>query len=232
MWLPIADLAHRNGITSETIATASLLFQTIIENVERRLLEKYIEQYGSDATVAIVGNGPHELGTGNGSEIDAHDIVARFNNYNESPEFVRDYGSKTNIVLFTHGSSNAYKVIRKQADVLICGTLAEPCDLEYLSEYKKHPVSNITTFEYTPVRYESLIKYNISWPSAGFRMVYYLKEIKKAKLTPKDIYGMALRTGIIRSGHYENSSFQFDSVHNIEKELRAMQDIFNEDRSE
>ena len=47
-------------------------------------------------TVAIVGNGPYEIGKKLGEEIDAHDVVVRFNNFAEE-KFAADYGVRTDI---------------------------------------------------------------------------------------------------------------------------------------
>ena len=46
--------------------------------------------------IAIIGNGPSEIGTGNGSKIDSFDKVVRMNNFYISDEFSNDYGVKVN----------------------------------------------------------------------------------------------------------------------------------------
>ena len=45
--------------------------------------------------LAIVGNGPLEIGSKNGKLIDSFDKVARFNNYIVNDKFEVDYGKKT-----------------------------------------------------------------------------------------------------------------------------------------
>ena len=45
-------------------------------------------------SIAIVGNSPCELGSGNGRSIDGHDLVARFNRFSVDDKFARDYGRK------------------------------------------------------------------------------------------------------------------------------------------
>jgi hypothetical protein len=44
--------------------------------------------------IAVVGNGPSELGRGRGSEIDDHGTIIRLNNYRLGPEHTRDYGER------------------------------------------------------------------------------------------------------------------------------------------
>jgi len=46
--------------------------------------------------VALVGNGPQEIGKNVGAEIDAHDVVIRINNYDLSGR-ERDYGRRTDV---------------------------------------------------------------------------------------------------------------------------------------
>jgi hypothetical protein len=48
-------------------------------------------------SLARVGNSPCELGSGSGALIDDYDIVARFNLFSTSDEFVSDYGKKCSI---------------------------------------------------------------------------------------------------------------------------------------
>ncbi|MBT9292556.1 glycosyltransferase family 29 protein [Prosthecodimorpha staleyi] len=64
---------------------------------DRRMLE--LQQLLSDRskTIAVVGNSPVQIGRGAGAEIDAHDIVIRFNNFSEDDRFTVDYGRKTTI---------------------------------------------------------------------------------------------------------------------------------------
>lgn len=52
-----------------------------------------------ETTVAIVGNSPCEKGLGKGAEIDAHDIVIRFNLATVSAQHQPDYGAKTNLAV-------------------------------------------------------------------------------------------------------------------------------------
>lgn len=54
-------------------------------------MNKIFEPYKS---IAVVGNGPCELGQCRGYEIDEHDYVIRFNNY-KIDGYQEDYGSKT-----------------------------------------------------------------------------------------------------------------------------------------
>ena len=47
-------------------------------------------------TIAVVGNGPCEIGKGKGKEIDAHDIVIRFNEFH-TKGYEQDYGTRCDV---------------------------------------------------------------------------------------------------------------------------------------
>lgn len=51
----------------------------------------------ADGDIAIVGNGPQELGRGQGTDIDAHNMVVRFNTYSTAFPQLHDYGAKTDL---------------------------------------------------------------------------------------------------------------------------------------
>ena len=55
-----------------------------------------LDKFLSGKTIAVVGNGPGEIGKGLGMEIDGHDVVIRFNNY-QTKGFENDYGSRTDV---------------------------------------------------------------------------------------------------------------------------------------
>ena len=224
--LPISNFAYRLGIKSEDIITASKLFQTIMENTRNQLLEKYIGKFSSNAKIAIVGNGPHEIGSGNGSKIDAHDIVVRFNNYDESPEYANDYGSKVNIIFFAF-NPNGNEILRKKADILVCRNIyEEPLENDVLQEYRVYPISNITTLESVPTRQEIQSKYGINWPSTGLLAIYYFKNVLKTKLAADNLYGFSVNTDYVREGHYEDMNMKAPhKLHNLGIELTAIQDI-------
>lgn len=81
------------GIVDKPLIQPSDLFNKLIEN--EKLFKELI--HNANGNIAIVGNGPQELGTGNGEHIDAAGLVVRFNNFNTSYPYSHDYGSKTDI---------------------------------------------------------------------------------------------------------------------------------------
>ena len=91
-YLPVAKFAKEQGITDENIEKAAFVFDKLEENRKNKLFEKLVE----GKTIAVVGNGPSEIGKGKGAEIGSHDIVIRINNY-QIEGFEQDYGTKTDI---------------------------------------------------------------------------------------------------------------------------------------
>ena len=228
-FLPIADLACQNGITNEDITTASKLYQTIMGNVENRLLENYIDKFGKDASIAIVGNGPYELGLGKGEQIDAHDIVVRFNAYDDSEKYTIDYGKKTNIVFYDPCSPRATTLYDRKIELYVIYSLFwSTFSTEGIKKFKKEPFTNITTLDFLPIIEQTQKLYNINWPTTGFRAVYLFKNILNKKNI--DIYGMYFSKGRVMSGHYEDiykfGDFNKLEYHNLNIELKAMQDMF------
>ena len=91
LYLPVAKLALDNGIANENIKKAAFAHDKLMEN-RPNLFKNVLD----GKTIAVVGNGPSEIGKNRGAEIDAHDIVIRFNNY-QTIGFEKDYGTKTDV---------------------------------------------------------------------------------------------------------------------------------------
>ena len=225
-FLPVADLAHRNGITNDDIEAAAALFQVIMQNVENNSFMKYLESFGKNASIAIVGNGPYEIGSGKGDEIDAHDIVVRFNTYNTSQNYTKDYGKKTNIAIFNPISPSHAANFDDKIDLyVIYQDYLNNFSIDLIRRFKEKPFTNVTTLDLTNTRKEIQKRYNINSPSSGFFAVFLFKEILKRKSL--DIYGISISRGVLMDGHYfEAHDIKMNTWHDFEYELKIMQDMF------
>ncbi|MDR0605411.1 MAG: glycosyltransferase family 29 protein [Bacteroidales bacterium] len=225
-WLPVAHLAHINGITDDNIASSSELFRRIEKNNEN--LEEVISNYYKSKTVAIVGNGPHENGTGNGSEIDSHDIVVRFNEFQIREDLLNDYGSKTNIIVF---GCNQKPLIDDSILYILSNSIYHHSIMnkETLYRFKENKAIKIFSLDMT-VRMDIQSLYNIHEPTSGLRAVYFFKKILGNHITKADIYGFALKTGKVIPSHYyeyvDNNNTDNFGPDDIYVELSALQDIF------
>lgn len=79
----------------------------------RDLNEEKFFEYINGKTVAVVGNGPQQVGKHTGAEIDSADIVVRFNTF-ELDGYIDDYGSRTDV--WVNACGNEYKE-RKYVDL-------------------------------------------------------------------------------------------------------------------
>lgn len=91
-YLYISHFAYINNYRTDIIEKSNKIFLKLKEQDENKYFEKLLR----NKTIAIVGNGPQEIGLSKGAEIDAHDVVVRLNNYRVNG-YERDYGSKTDI---------------------------------------------------------------------------------------------------------------------------------------
>ena len=92
-YLPLAYLLNKRGPRLHRYANSAFVFSRLEESRQNSAFEKLIE----NRSVCLVGNSPIEIGKGRGAEIDAHEIVIRFNNYSTDAPYSIDYGTKTDI---------------------------------------------------------------------------------------------------------------------------------------
>lgn len=90
--LRIAAFAFDNGFRSSDIGMAARVFQSVKTTHASSIFSDLV----AGRTVAVVGNGPGEVGKGLGKEIDSHDIVVRFNSF-VTEGYEADYGTRTDI---------------------------------------------------------------------------------------------------------------------------------------
>ena len=109
-FLPIANFAYENKIKNELIEKSKKIYDAFIQT-KGALREKLIGK-----TIAIVGNGPSEIGKNKGQEIDEHDIVIRCNNFN-TQGYEKDYGSKTDF--WCCNLINDIKYRRPEYDIIL-----------------------------------------------------------------------------------------------------------------
>lgn len=100
-YLPVAKLAFESNVSNMNIEKANEVFCVL----ERNRMKRAFYDYLIGKRIAIVGNSRNEIGKNRGSEIDNHDIVIRFNNY-ELNGYEEDYGHKTNVWIRGSGASD------------------------------------------------------------------------------------------------------------------------------
>jgi hypothetical protein len=200
-YLPLAEFAYRAKILrGKKIEFTAKVFSTIKNNMKNEIVKKLI----TNKSIAVVGNGPQELGRKSGMEIDSHDIVVRFNKFKVDKRFSADYGKKTDIYVFSTGSVipdweknfKVFAMAQNPYEIPIRQGLQNSFAQAHLDK-----LVFIGTKETMAGIYKN---YCISGPSSGAKTIYYLKKILKANLRKKDVFGMALSSGRVENGEYHH----------------------------
>ncbi len=93
----VSKFAVENGYNNVDIEKATIVYEQLLRNIIT------FKNLVKDKSVAVVGNGPSEIGKRKGNEIDSHDLVIRVNNY-DTQNYIEDYGQKTDIWVRGMGS--------------------------------------------------------------------------------------------------------------------------------
>ena len=220
-FLPVADLAEKMGYTNDRIHKAALVFRKLEKNKNK--FKKLIH----GKTVAVVGNGPSEVGKGKGPEIDAHDIVIRLNNY-RTEGFEADYGSKTDIWIRGFGGNDLLDYTNKNQYVFagITGSyyfIPLYWDFQLDILYRDLIEQKINTGYISCSLYSKLVAItDLLSPTTGFSALYTLLHSKCKKITP---YGFSFQQEKSDgyASHYfndrdENEARERSVWHSLDKE--------------
>ncbi|MCL2704748.1 MAG: glycosyltransferase family 29 protein [Spirochaetaceae bacterium] len=99
------EIIVANDMLQSNIRDYFMMFNNykLLDNIDavknkiyQSLLNRSFEKLVAGKSIAIVGNGPQQIGKGTGKEIDTHDIVIRFNNF-KIAGYENDYGTRTDI---------------------------------------------------------------------------------------------------------------------------------------
>ncbi len=97
----VANYFDKLGLSNEQTKKCSMVYEKLLESEKNQDFENIVK----GKSIAVVGNGPYELGKHKGKEIDAHDVVIRFSRGVEKG-YEQDYGSKTTVWVNT--TANIY----------------------------------------------------------------------------------------------------------------------------
>ena len=217
-WLPAAYMAYENNIRSDEIYISAEVFKRF--NNQRKIISEF-ENYLENKSIAIVGNGPHEIGTGHGEEIDNHDVIIRFNHFVINDSFKKDYGCKFNVI--SNDSLFEFRQDYLESDYIIFPTSIyfHYLPIKVIDNIYKNPGIKIINHD-MKIRKIFQDEFNYHRPSTGIRMVYYLNNILRIK--KMDIYGISINE--VKNDHYyeEIKDFgfvtaNFDYEHEIYKAI-------------
>lgn len=184
LYYPVAKLALVIGIENEKIKKAAYIYDVILQN------KNVLSQYLQGKNVAVVGSGPSEVGKSKGKEIDAHDVVIRFNDYKING-YEQDYGSKTtvwvrNIDTEYGGCKPRYDEIRKYDVIVLEADIwrfqIPEMFLDTFYQYALYAGDKFCMLQYR----DQMIREMGSFPTSGGLMLYNLSKIRSNNI---EVYG-------------------------------------------
>lgn len=178
-YFTVSKLAYENGITNELIEKSAICCYELEKN------KNTLKDFLVEKSIAIVGNGPCEIGLGKGEEIDSHDVVIRFNNF-QIKGYETDYGKKTDI-----WCCNLNSDIEIKNDNFKLILLPESIALRSCSKYKifhEAIKNNIPICCFNEEQTYGLTKDVFYSPTFGYRLIYGLNYIL-GSLDNVDFYG-------------------------------------------
>lgn len=224
-YLLVAQFAYMNNLRNEEIDKANFVYQKLEENRKNNVLAKLLE----NKTIAIVGNGPSEIGKSKGKEIDSHDIVIRFNNY-RTDGFEADYGSKTDIWARGSGGNDVidrkqkYQLVTWEADYTHWRVLYDYLDIMYRQVKGGQLIYNFDYDCHLSLRNAS----GIDFPTTGLVLIWDIYQ-KLGSLDNVDFYGFSFCQDMPDryATHYFNDRTKEEAimrseVHRIDKEAEFL----------
>ena len=230
-YFPVSKFAHENDITNELIEQSAKCYDIIEQNNKDEVLKNLIE----GKRIALVGNGPCEIGKNKGKEIDSHDIVIRFNNF-KIEGYENDYGSKTDIWSCNLNPDVEYKNNDFKLVILAENVFARGYNgYDIFHKLTKNNVSICCFNEEQTYGLTKNMNYN---PTFGYRLIYGLNNIL-GSLDNVDFYGFNFlkEEKDKYTYHYFNdidfsSEDEIESVHDLLDETEKLIEFINAHRNE
>ena len=156
--------------------------------------------YLQGKSIAIVGNSPCELNKNKGPQIDGHDVVIRFNNYEISDKTKPDYGSK----ISTWACTPTLESIRLREDVGCMDFILVPKVNTYMPKFRLDSLVNLAQSGINIGMFDAtdyMKKYDMRIFSLGLLMILWLAD-NKEKFKSISIYGFSLTDQLDGVKHY------------------------------
>ncbi|MBQ3387910.1 MAG: glycosyltransferase family 29 protein [Thermoguttaceae bacterium] len=229
---PLAAFADEIGIANPEITASANAFRTLEQNRRNGMLAETLR----GQSVAVVGNGPSEIGTGHGNRIDAYDKVIRLNNY-RTAGYETDYGSRTNIWVTSAGKDVRRDRSYTNYELIVIGPnlwhsfLSEEERALILEIHQK--TDRIVTFD-PPVQAE-LWEALGGCPSYGLVTIWTILRQNLTPLTSDDVFGFSFQQKVRQA--YAEHYFRGESVarrkershaHNFLNESAFLEKLFRQ----
>lgn len=216
-----ARLSAELGMRDKEIDFVCGFVARIVEAQERGLFAERLR----GKRIAVVGNGPQEVGRGNGEKIDACDVVIRFNDFSGTPEFRKDYGSKTDIwvrSLWVDARNRS-----RLSDVVVGDALhSEYPNLKILREVEEMNPERV--YAIPAEVYYRVHAAGINHPTNGTLMLAWIKEVRP-DFSADDCYGFSFKAETAPKAlthYYDSPDLQKGTAHNLDKERAFLRGLF------
>ena len=205
------------------------------------LNETEFAKYIKGKAVAVVGNGPQQIGKHTGAEIDSADVVVRFNTF-DLDGHTEDYGTRTDV--WVNGCAGNYDddkyldIAKKCKYVIWRGSpVGRKKELTLLKFFKKCSRLNIDINMLPTSRLEQCKSQQVfahKWaPTIGFVMLWYLK----THLHPKSlkIYGFSFldksltKDDLKKIPHFYHTNENDGETHNMNIEVEILKQLFKKE---
>lgn len=219
-WIIAAPELLCHAHTHPAMAWMSLQIQPDAElPVERALWHSYqqIQQHTAQAwsalaqgSLAVVGNSPCELGSGQGHAIDQHAQVVRFNAFDLSAPYDQDYGRRVDwVVRSAAQDANLELDPQYQHKTVVISYIGLLARFRGWPLIQRLQAAGHQVCAYPAQLHQGLIQTLQRSPSAGLSMVWLLKQLRAADAPVVDYYGFAFTDQV---GHAATSSHYFEQA--------------------
>lgn len=184
-FLPVADLSNKLGYSNNMIRKSAEIFRAF----ELSRTENYFEKIIKNKKIAIVGNGPQEIGSANGTKIDSYDVVLRFNGYVPAANTINDYGKKCTVIARWLGvpfPKTNFELLCQVEDIYFV-RFGNKNIIDLYKYIKKG--NRICYFHQKDVCKKNL---NINTPTTGLQYLWWVKQIN-SNFSKNDCYGFSFK---------------------------------------
>ena len=223
-YMPAARLFVEMGYKDHSTEKSAYIFDILEHNRFSNTLEKLL----TGKTIAVIGNGPSEVGKNRGEEIDAHDIVIRINNYRLNG-YEEDYGKRTDIwVRNTHHLTKDKDCIEDlsyiiwEADHWHTHVLFNHLDLLY----RDVVVAGDKVGYMYGLRREVCTNSSVINPTTGLQLVYFLEK-NRSLFKKLDYYGFSFMdpSSDASYSHYYDEPTSAKTDHQPSVEINYMREL-------
>ena len=205
----------------------------------RYLDEQKFFEYINGKTVAVVGNGPQQIGKHTGAEIDSADIVVRFNTF-ELDGYTDDYGTRTDVWVNAAGAEykeKKYVKLAKKCKYVIWRYIPFGMEREKpLMAFYRRCFWAGKKIDIFPCQKHTECESNTIWgnkyPTVGCVFLWYLKTYAKPKQIK--IYGFSFTDPTLsvnelsKMPHFYHKR-ETGGTHNMSIEIVFLQNLFKDE---